>query len=322
MSQSRARLGRPPPPPLPPSGFRGPSIKVRRFGRNDFERFDQEAARGSHICVGSANIGKVDIDCKYHWKKTQWGVLGTDRRPAGIVYMDVTFRQPHGYWLECASVFVTLSEDASSYALLPSGPTRRSTLGADYAVQITEYYGPRFLTGTRTIRAENRSLKLTPTVGANGLDIGGVGFESSSSQEIVGRWTFRGSVGKPCGGDGLRTLEWELRENVLDPDQAHSQEYHTAFTFEHSRRPVYMRVEVQGKLRSKSRQLKHDLRRFSSHLGKKDCSTLTLIEVSRDPAPYDRRLDHLAQGLDLAMQMQNLQHGPVQIPDPMTASRG
>lgn len=30
----------------------GPAIQVRRYGQNDFERFDEETARGSHLCVG------------------------------------------------------------------------------------------------------------------------------------------------------------------------------------------------------------------------------------------------------------------------------
>lgn len=58
-------------------------------------------------------LGKVDVDCRYRWKKAQWGVLDTTERPAGIVYMDITFKQPPGYWLQSVTVFVTLSQDAT-----------------------------------------------------------------------------------------------------------------------------------------------------------------------------------------------------------------
>lgn len=318
-------MSRPAAPLARPRAARGPPIRVRRFGRNDFERFDEEAARGSHLCVGSASIGKVDIDCKYHWKKAQWGVLGNDRRPAGIVYMDITFRQPHGYWLECASVFITLSEDAASYALVAphrwkKQPRRRGdgSSGSDYTVQLTEHYGPRYLTGRKTTASESRATRLTPSIGVAGVDVGGMGFESSTSHERAGRWTFRGLVGRPKGGFGLRTLQWELSENALDPDQAHSQEYHTAFAFEHSQRPVFMRVEVEGKLRSRGRQLKHDWLAFSSWSRRRDHSTLTHMDFGGAMA-FDKSLDALARGLDKAMQEENVDKGPVEVPDPMPA---
>ncbi|GJN66453.1 hypothetical protein PLICBS_000471 [Purpureocillium lilacinum] len=304
-----------------PSRPLGLVLGVRRFGRNDFERFDQEAARGSHLCVGSTTIGKVDIDCKYQWKKAKWGVLGVEKRPAGVVYMDITFKQPHGWWLQNASVFVTVSEDKSSYALVARRKERaeQADLASDYAVQITDYFGPRFLTGTKTVRSESRRMKFTPTMGGPGVEVGGMGYESISSHEKVGRWVFKGNVGKPKGRDGLRTLHWELTENCLDPDQAHSQEFRTAFAFEHSRRPVYLRVEMEGRLLSKGQQLKHGMKRFSSHgLGRKDDSTLMHIDFGRD-FMFERSLDAIAQGLDMTMQMENLQKAPVETPDPTPA---
>ncbi|KAL2139872.1 hypothetical protein VTI28DRAFT_4530 [Corynascus sepedonium] len=298
---------------------RRPPIKVRRYGRNDFERFDEEVARGSHLCVGSASIGKVDIDCKYHWRKAQWGVLGREQTPAGIVYMDITFKQPHGYWLERATVYITLSEDMSSYAL--GAPRRdrtksRRSLESDYAVQITEHYGPRYLTGTKTVHTETKEDAFVPTVGVMGFEFGGIGTTFSTSKERVGRWVFKGTVCRPQGRDGLRTLVWELSENSLNLEQVHNQTYQTAFAFEHSRRPVFMRVEIEGKLRDRSRQMKHGLLRFSSTFGKKDYSTLTELDLSRQ-VEFNKSLDQIAQGLDMSMQMENCGNVPVEVPDPM-----
>lgn len=119
--------------------------------------------------------------------------------------------------------------------------------------------------------------------------------------ERVGRWTFWGTVGRPRGCHGLRTLHWELSGNALDPAQARSHEYRTAFAFEHSRRPVVMRVEIDGRLRSKGRQLKHRLLRFSSGGRGRDRLTLTYMDLSR-AADAGRSLDRVAQGLDAAMQ--------------------
>ncbi|OAA50480.1 hypothetical protein NOR_00930 [Metarhizium rileyi] len=81
---------------------RSPQLSIKSYGRTDFERFDQET-RGKQLFVGSGSIGKVKVNCKYHWKKARWGVIGDDSRAAGIVYMDVNFNQPHGYCLETAT---------------------------------------------------------------------------------------------------------------------------------------------------------------------------------------------------------------------------
>ncbi|KAJ9138778.1 hypothetical protein NKR19_g7700 [Coniochaeta hoffmannii] len=237
--------------------------------------------------------------------------------------MDISFKQPHGYWLDRASVFVTLSEDTSSYALV--GPSRgkrtyrkSALLASDYAVQITDHYGPRFLTGAETLRSETKANHFVPTIGAMGVEIGGMGHQSFTSKQRVGRWVFKGTVGKPKGRDGFRTLEWELSENDLDPDQAHNQEYHTAFAFEHSQRPVFMRIEVEGKIRSKTRQLKHNLLQFSSQFSKTDNSTLTYIDFNENDV-FKKRLDHVAKGLDLAMQMENCANPPLEVPGPTPA---
>ncbi len=296
---------------------RGPGIRIRRYGRSDFERFDQEAARGSHLCIGSTNIGKVDIDCRYHWKKTQWGVLGNEERPAGIVYMDITFKQPKGYWLDRASVFITLSEDMSSYAIAAppdSTAMEKPAPGSDYAVQITDHFGPRSLTGAPTVLAEIKHDKFAPSVGAMGFEVGGVGRESTTSKHRIGRWVFKGSVRRPKGRDGLRTLEWEISENDVNPEQVHSQAYHTAFAFEHSERPVFMRVEIQGKLRDRKRQWKHEMLRFSSSFGKKDLSTLTELDLGRH-VEFTRPLDKIAEGLDFAMEMANRRNIPLEVPN-------
>ncbi|KAK0672409.1 hypothetical protein QBC41DRAFT_24958 [Cercophora samala] len=296
---------------------RGPTIRVRKYGHNDFERFDEEIARGSHLCVGSASIGKVDIDCKYHWKKAQWGVLGAVERPAGIVYMDITFKQPQGYWLQSANVFVTLSQDTTTnhrrQNKLPPRP-----LGSDYSVQITQQFGPKYLTGTPTVQAEAKSNSFIPTFGAMGFEIGGVGHQSITSKNRVGQWVFKGTVGRPKAPRDYCTLEWELIENELDPNKVHKQEYNTAFAFEHSEKPVIMRVDVQGKLQSKTRQLKHDFLKFSTQFGKSDNSTLTHLDLSKTTG-LKKVLDPIADGLDMAMQMENCGNPGTVVPDPAPA---
>ncbi|KAK5652912.1 hypothetical protein OQA88_9390 [Cercophora sp. LCS_1] len=278
-----------------------PSLQVRRYGRSDFQKFDAETTRGPHLC-------------------SHWGVLGPERTPAGIVYMDITFKQPHGYWLSHANVFITLAEDSTSYALSPpSRSDRNKTCHAPQkGVSFAEHFGPRFLTGTPTAHYKTKQTQFVPTFGAMGFEIGGIGRSHMTSREHVNRWTFKGTICRPNDSSDLRTLEWEFSENQLDPTEPHPQEYQTAFTFEHSQRPVYMRVEIDGKLKSKSQQAKHNFLRFSSKFEKNENSTLTCIGLTKAMTPI-KHLDSIAAGLDMTMQMRNAQNQPVEMPGPASA---
>ncbi|TLD14083.1 uncharacterized protein PgNI_03105 [Pyricularia grisea] len=311
-------------------GPRGPAIRVRRFGQNDFERFDEENAVGHHLCVGEKTISKVNIECKYRWRQSQWGLIGTQSSPAGIIYMDILFHQPDGFWLESATVYVTIGEDEHlTYALGKPKKERRSQRHAhspeqyrlgdlEYSVQMSEHYGPKLLTGTKTLRQEVKTSEFLPTLGVMGMaELGGVGHRSSYVQERVDCWKFQGNVVRPQGQPGFRTLRWDLTENKFEPNQPHSPEYHTAFAFEHSRRPMYMRVEIEGKLKSRSQRIFHRTCHFSSAMGNKDNSTLTHMDLRR-LMPL-RRLDEVARGLDMAMQMKNCEKVPVQVPGPRPA---
>ncbi|KXH33701.1 hypothetical protein CSAL01_11634 [Colletotrichum salicis] len=120
-----------------------PGLSTRRYGRKDYERFDEDAARGSHLCVGSGAIGKVQVECKYQWKKAQWGVLGSKRNPAGIVYLDISIKQPPGHTLRDARVLITLAEQGAGGAKAGrrwSQKHVRTSLDSDYAVQVTETF--------------------------------------------------------------------------------------------------------------------------------------------------------------------------------------
>lgn len=64
-----------------------PELKLYCYGRQDFHRFPQKAAKGPGLCVALGAIGKVKIEYKYHWKKAQRGLIG--QNPAGIVYIDI-----------------------------------------------------------------------------------------------------------------------------------------------------------------------------------------------------------------------------------------
>ncbi|KAK7414842.1 hypothetical protein QQX98_006357 [Neonectria punicea] len=294
-----------------------PKLRVRRYGRSDYEKFDEDIARASHLHVGSGNIGKVEVDCKYHWRKAQWGVLGSSENPAGIVFIDITLKQPRGYWLENASVFVTLSENDSSYALVKSrNRDDQQRSGSDYGVQITEHFGPQRLAGNKVIEAQTKTTNLTPSVGVMGFQLGGMGRDYCTTKEKTSQWQFQGARRTPKDGHGYRTLEWAFRADELDHKNSPCQEFSTAFAFEHRKRPVFMRVEVAGELGKKSKQIWQSVQTFSSKLGKEDKSTLTHIDLS-ETVSFRKNLDGLARGLHAMMERENLLKTPMEMPSSM-----
>ncbi|KAI3537091.1 hypothetical protein CSPX01_10389 [Colletotrichum filicis] len=301
-----------------------PGLRVRRCGRQDFERFNQELARGSHLCVGSGAVGKVEIECKYHWRKAQWGVLGPNRHPAGIVYIDMTINHAPGHILSNASVLITLSEQDAS--VLEAGRRRtprhvRTSLESDYAVQLTEFFGPQSLTGPKIVTSEVKEKAFEPTLGAGGFfEIGGMGTRHSVTRELVDSWTFKGTVKRAKNGEGFRSLEWELNESEIDNNTFRKHIFHTGFAFEHSGRPITMCVEVEGRLKSKMRQSKHKLLRFCSRSGDTDKSTTTEIDLSSAISVCKKQLDSIAHGLNMAMQKENHDTTPVEMPPPMPAT--
>lgn len=64
----------------------------RKYGGYDFERFDNLSS--SHASIGHRSFDKVNVNCRFLFKKSKWGVLGECKNPAGIVYLDLTFDQP------------------------------------------------------------------------------------------------------------------------------------------------------------------------------------------------------------------------------------
>ncbi|KAK4225602.1 hypothetical protein QBC38DRAFT_482532 [Podospora fimiseda] len=323
-------------PQLGPCRQRGPILRLRKYGQNDFERFDAERAGGTYLNVGSRSIGQVEIDVKYRWKEAQWGVVGSNKRPGGIVYMDLTFSQPHGYRLKSARVFVTLSEDSNTYMLKKSAPKRerassrsRNLMNGNYGLQLTEHFGPHLLTGPKTVQKESKSTSFVPTVELGGIvGLGGVGQSKDISRDRESQWTFMGRIRKLESSRCYTTLEWELSENELDHSQPHKPDYQTGFAFEHNCRPVYMRVEIEGKLRGKGQRLAHKLRHnsfvdrchpFSSNPNKENFSSLTCIDLSENKE-FQMILDPIAKSLDEAMGLKNssLNRG-LEVPGPMQA---
>lgn len=278
----------------------------RRYGRT-FEGLDNLPI--ASLCY--REIGKVTVDCRFQVSKSQWGLLGEQSYPAGIVYMDLSFDQPKDYRLHSATVFITLEEGSDDTVILQKG------------LHITDYYGPKHLSGTPKDINTKKIYHLTPQVNVCGTGGGGVGLDSEKTVTYNGRWTFTGHLlpaqSKRRTRSMYRTLKWELTENDLERQSLHSTLIHTGFVFQHSDAPFLMRLEIKGKLLRNRDRLRSMMSCFPPPHNKDQGSSTTLVRPDGAKL-FRRRLDQIAQSLPNAMEMENYQAVSVEMPDALPVS--
>lgn len=284
-----------------------------------YDRFREFGAQSSgHASVGHRSLGKLTIDCEFLFKKSQWGVLGEQRYPAGIIYLNLNFGPPQGCRVKSATVTVTLDEADPALAPLretAAGP--RATHPSGCPAQITAWYGPRDLGGqTRTADVES-TRRLVPEVSVLGNGGGGLGHESKKSFTHQARWSFNGQLLPGQGTWVYKTLRWDLAENELDRQSFRSSTVRTGFAFEHSGQPFLMKVDIDGKLESWNDRVRSKFR-FGDGRDKQNRVT-TLLDFE-DYRRYEKRLDEMARGLPRAMEMENMEEVPVEIPDTIRAT--
>ncbi|KAK1846664.1 hypothetical protein CCHR01_10702 [Colletotrichum chrysophilum] len=275
------------------------------FGRTDYYRFDDEknplSDKNTH--VGTGKIGKVRIECISHWTKAQWGVLGPNKFPAGIVYIDLSILQPTGYKLRSATVTITLSCPVSEKHLGGKRWKRHHEQPATkFEVQMTDKYGPRFITGQPSIKSYETERSAMPSIDVGGFaGVGGVGWKKTESGTKTDCWKFYGSPKASSDGGGFTALVWHLEETKLDNQPPHPPRFHTAFAFHHSKKPTRMHVEVEGKLKNRM-----NLSRF---LSKPMITDVDLTLVSS----YTKRLDNIAEYLNYNMELENSKEAPAEM---------
>ncbi|KAK1757711.1 hypothetical protein QBC47DRAFT_376805 [Echria macrotheca] len=280
----------------------------RRYGRCDFERFDNIAS--SHMRAGRGKIGKVDVDCKFLFTKSQWGVLGG--HPGGIIYLDLDFLEPADCRLQSATVLVTLEEDGR----------QTNEPGADEPacpVKFTDHYGPKSLRGPEKVMRTRRVKKLTPSIQVLGNGAGGLGVNIERTVEKTSRWNLTSHIKSSEGHIWYNQLRWELKENSLEDESMRNNVIHTAFALEHNAKKFYMTVSISGKLAHRSERFKERLKKFGSSLGKDDETVTTVIEW-KNGYSCPKRLDRIAQGLRFAMEVQNLSNTPMEMPNAFPAA--
>ncbi|KAM3082218.1 hypothetical protein ACMFMG_004667 [Clarireedia jacksonii] len=277
---------------------------ARKYGRSFVPCCPASVTSLSH-----KEIGKVNIDCRLRLSKSKWGVLGANPNPGGILYMDINFDQPADCRLSTATVVVTLEEYHSH---------------AGGSLRATDQYGPKKLMGELCKVPVTKNYYFAPHVDALGVGAGGVGIDKTKTKFESSRWTFTGQL--LLANDKLnrpyetvyRRLKWELTENELESRVLHSNLFHTGFTIEHEHRPFYLKIEIQGKLRKTKDRIMNRFR-FPPSGQKEDGISWTLIDPGR-PGQSKRSLDALAEGLSRAMEMENFQTIPVQVPETLSVS--
>lgn len=294
------------------------------YGRNDYKTFTPSGltVASPDTQVGAAKIGKAEIDCRCRWSEAKWGNLDQNG-PAGIIYNDITIKQPLDYWLLSARICITMSETASSYALdkrerrtVPAAASTEAEDGKNRNrnLQIAPYYGPFSLLGPQTITSRSKTKNAEPSVGVMGMvEFGGLGTNSTVSGERRTQWAFKGERRTPRDGTTYRTLEWVYTGDEQDHSGGFSMHtFSTAFAFQHQGDvPVFMRIEIEGEL---GNTLRRGIQSFSSHLGTKDKSILTEIKFDKDFS-FRNSLKGAAEGLDKSMQERYYESLPVRPPE-------
>lgn len=296
----------------------------RRYAHTGYDRFDNSLS--GHASIGAAEIGKVKIDCKFLFEKSHWGVLSQAKNPAGIIYLDLNFRQPPSHRLKSAIITVRLDEDYADTII--KGGFRRSDyydFREDVPVQIGTY-GPIQINGEARRALKTSRLSIKPELDVGGLaGLGGVGSESETQYEQEYRWSFSSQAhpdpkSKRCPS-AYRILEWELSENELETQSSHSNTIHTAFSFQHDGHPFLIHVSVKGKLQSRFRNMEHGVksvvrraRKYKFGNDSPDTPYATTLINFGGRHKFLKPLDELAKGLPFAMEQENMRSIPVEIP--------
>jgi len=282
--------------------------KVRsKYGRRDYRRFDNVAS--THMRAGRGNIGKVEIDCRFMFTKSRWGVIGESKNPAGIIYLDLDFSQPADCRLESATITVTLTED--------DGEEGRVQHLSACPVKFTDHYGPKCVRGPESLVQTKKVQNRTPEVHVLGNGAGGLGINKEKIVQTRNRWDFSGYISSTKDSIWYNRLRWELKENSLEWQPTHSNLFHTAFALEHNATRFYMTVHVSGKLAKFSDKIKSRLK-FGERGGKHE-EIVTKIEWAEGYS-CPLRLDTIAQDLHEAMGYANMTKVPVEIPGALAAS--
>ncbi|OTA63620.1 hypothetical protein K449DRAFT_381347 [Hypoxylon sp. EC38] len=275
----------------------------RRYGKYDFGRF--ERLEGSVHYIGQGKIGDIEVACKFLFRESRWGVLTPDKNPGGVVYLDLTFTEPPGCRLRCATVLLTLDEEDED--LRRHFSAESSSAKAKVPVHITEH-GPQSLHGQIDEALKITKHHFSPRIEVGGFaGAGGVGRDSEKHYVQRSQWKFS-SLTMPNKLLRPTILKWNLVESELDRQPRHDNTFHTGFAFEHDGQPFLMQVEVSGCLEGIGSHLCHKakqkFKKFKFPIEPQTATTLVNFQ-GRDN-PYRTPLDELAKKIPYDMIEKNM----------------
>ena len=265
--------------------------KMRKsgYGPSDSLRFCKIPANITSITpdsiadprLGRGKIGEVQVNCRFLHEKSKWGRLehknGTVS--AGIIHMEITFRNLHKCVLESANIRVSLEGEhhiLEKYRKIAHKITGLKRMASPVEVK---QVGPVSLVGTPFGVSSKSLLAFDPTVEFGGVSgrVGAATLERESTKHT--RWVFEGSAspGKQSGGATVNTVEWTLDENVPEGQPSHGNCFRTAFVFTNDGQPFILKVEVEGSLRKVHHQATETVKRVLKIGGSRRDAVTTLI---------------------------------------------
>jgi len=277
----------------------------RRYGRANFERFDHIAS--SHVSVGQANIGRVDAEIRLLYKKTKWGIMGHSGTPAAIIYMDFVIRKPEDCEPRSWRIEISLREEISDGSK-PKGDM----------LEFTDFYGPKNMSGPQYMAS--RVKQFTPSVEVMGYGAGGLGMEKEY-HTALSRWQFKGQIfASSRRHPDYETLAWEMEYSKdAPPLDEHGQSiFHVAFAIQHNAHEFYLSTSVTGKLARLRDSIRSRLKFMDS-----DNETIIRIQFPSRESYFSSNtlaLDTLAVNLEMAMELENMNQVPVELPLPSKLS--
>ncbi|KAJ6184885.1 hypothetical protein N7519_006186 [Penicillium mononematosum] len=229
----------------------------------------------------------------------RWGQL--DGKDSGMMYLDLTFHQPADCKLAQATITMNFHEIQGSRA------GSHSKDNSD--LEVTEFFGPRTLSGEKRQKQVSTTLETNPRVGNAGGHFEGIGYSRTSEASYSSRWKFTGSrftiessTNDDTRSSRYRQLVWHLEENELEHQAVHNSTVHSALAFHHCSRDFYLDLHIEVKMQRWHHRLQQHF--VCPPRDRKAC-TRARIEPSGNAAP-DTLFEQLARDLDHSMTEANL----------------
>jgi hypothetical protein len=280
--------------------------KASIFSIKSFKYVDVcQSQSSASLC--DLKVGKVRVDCCFLLSKMQWGQL--DGKDSGLMYLDLTFHQPS----DCKLAQATITMNVHDLQDTPGRDILIFRGGAHSDLEITEFFGPRILSGEKRERQVSKSVEVHPKIGAAPFSAEGIGLSAKTEASYSSRWKFTGTRFAIADStkDGTsrssqyRQLVWHLEENGLEQQAVHHSIVHTALAFHHGCEPFYLDLQIQIKMRRWHRRLMQNL--TCPPPGRKSCTRAKIEPGSQGSrAAADSRFPQLARNLDQAMTEANL----------------